>query len=110
MRTLGIDVETYLSVDLKKAGVYAYTSAQDFEILLFAYVSLIVDIASGEKLPPGILKALFEESVMKTAFYANFERTCLSVYLKQVLPSASWQCTAVTGRNVRVSAAFRWCC
>lgn len=100
MRTLGIDIETYSSVDLKKAGVYAYTSAPDFEILLFAYAFeyesvQIVDLASGEKLSPEILKALTDESVIKTAFNANFERTCLSVYLKQPLSPKAWRCTAV---------------
>lgn len=100
MRTLGIDIETFSSVDLKKAGVYAYTSAPDFEILLFAYAFeyesvQIVDLASGEKLPPEILKALTDESILKTAFNANFERVCLSVYLKQALSAAQWRCTAV---------------
>ena len=100
MKTLGIDIETYSSVELKKAGVYAYTSAQDFEILLFAYAFeyepvQVVDLASGEKLPPEILKALTDESVIKTAFNANFERTCLSVYIKQPLLPNAWRCTAV---------------
>ena len=100
MRTLGIDIETYSSVDLKKAGVYSYTSAPDFEILLFAYAFeyepvQLVDFASGENLPPEILRALTDERIIKTAFNANFERTCLSVYLKQALSSASWRCTAV---------------
>ena len=100
MKTLGIDIETYSSVDLKKAGVYAYTSAPDFEILLFAYAFddapiEIVDLASGEQLPPEIFMAITDESVIKTAFNANFERTCLSVYLKQPLLPNAWRCTAV---------------
>jgi len=100
VKTLGIDIETYSSVDLKKAGVYAYTSAPDFEILLFAYAFddapiEIVDLASGEQLPPEIFMAITDESVIKTAFNANFERTCLSVYLKQPLLPNAWRCTAV---------------
>lgn len=100
MKTLGIDIETYSSVELKKAGVYAYTSAPDFEILLFAYAYdgeavQIVDMANGEKLPQEILKALTDESIIKTAFNANFERTCLSVYLKRPLSAKAWRCTAV---------------
>ena len=100
MRTLGIDLETYSSVDLKKAGVYAYTSAPDFEILLFAYALedeavQIVDLARGETLPPEIVRALTDESVIKTAFNANFERTCLSVHLGQTLSPTAWRCTAV---------------
>lgn len=100
MNSLSIDIETYSSVDLKKAGVYSYTSAPDFEILLFAYAFdeeavKIVDLASGEKLSPVIVKALNDESIIKTAFNANFERTCLSVYLKQALSPKAWRCTAV---------------
>jgi DNA polymerase len=100
MRTLGIDIETYSSVDLVKSGVYAYTSAPDFDILLFAYafddeLIKIVDLASGEQLPCEILNALTDNYIIKTAFNANFERTCLSKYLKQQFFSVSWQCTAV---------------
>ena len=100
MKVLGIDLETYSSVDLKKAGVYAYTSAPDFEILLFAYAwddepVQIVDLASNEQLPPEILVALTDDSIIKTAFNAAFERTCLSVYLKQQLSPKAWRCTAV---------------
>ncbi|SPF40779.1 DNA polymerase [Candidatus Desulfosporosinus infrequens] len=99
-RTLGIDLETYSSVDLKKAGVYSYTFAPDFELLLFAYAFddepvQLVDLASGEKLPAEILAALSDDNVLKTAFNANFERNCLSVYLKQSLSPNAWRCTAV---------------
>lgn len=37
MKTLAIDIETYSSVSLQKAGVYAYAASSDFEILLFGY-------------------------------------------------------------------------
>lgn len=37
MKTLAIDIETYSSVSLQKAGVYAYAASPDFEILLFGY-------------------------------------------------------------------------
>ena len=100
MRTLGIDIETFSSVDLIKAGVYAYTSAPNFEILLFAYAFdeepvHLVDLASGEKLTAELLAALTDESILKAAFNANFERTCLSVYLKQPFSPKAWRCTAV---------------
>lgn len=100
MRTLGIDIETYSSVDLIKAGVYAYTSAPDFEILLFAYAFddesiQIVDLARGEKLTAELLATLTDDSIIKTAYNANFERTCLSTYLKKPLLSNAWRCTAV---------------
>jgi DNA polymerase len=98
--TLGIDIETFSSIDLIKCGVYAYTSALDFEILLFAYAYdnnevKIIDLASGEKLPADVLRDLKDDGVIKTAYNANFERTSLSKYLNQQLSPDSWQCTAV---------------
>lgn len=100
MRVLGIDLETFSSVDLSKAGVYAYTSSPDFEILLFAYAYddgevEVVDLANGEALPEGIIKDLVDDSVLKSAFNAQFERTCLTKYLKKTLKPQAWQCTAV---------------
>src|ERR1035437_1543404 len=98
MRTLSIDLETHSSIDLVRAGVYSYTSAPDFEILLFAYAYdgedvQIVDLACGEKLPEDVLIAMTDESIIKTAYNANFERTCLSVYLEKHLSAVGWQCT-----------------
>lgn len=100
MQTLGIDIETFSDVDLIKSGVYAYTASPHFEILLFAYAfddaeAQIIDIASGEKLPNEIIIALTDDRIIKTAFNANFERTCLSKYLNKKLIANSWRCTAV---------------
>jgi len=97
---LSIDIETYSDVDLTKCGVYAYVDSPNFTVLLFAYAfddeeTKIVDLACGEKLPAEVLEALTNESVIKTAFNAAFERTCLSRYLNTPLSPASWQCTAV---------------
>lgn len=100
MVTLSVDLETYSSVDLAKSGVYAYSSAPDFELLLFAYAFddeevQIIDLASGEPLPAEVLAALHDDRVIKAAFNANFERTCLAVHLKQATHPAAWRCTAV---------------
>ena len=97
---LSIDIETYSDVDLTKSGVYAYSDSPNFTVLLVAYAfedeeTKIVDLACGEKLPQKFLDALTDESVIKTAFNAAFERTCLSRYLGIPLSPASWQCTAV---------------
>ncbi len=100
MMELSIDLETYSSVDLKKCGVYAYAQSPDFEILLFAY-SLdkcpvrIIDIKNGEQIPPAIFSLLTDPETIKTAYNANFERTCLSYYLKMQMPPEQWRCTAV---------------
>lgn len=63
MKTLSIDIETYSSVDLAKCGVYKYTEATDFDILLFGYSAdgnpvQVVDLASGETIPPEVIAAL----------------------------------------------------
>ena len=36
-RVMGVDIETYSSVDLLKSGVYRYVEAPDFDILLIGY-------------------------------------------------------------------------
>lgn len=100
MRTLSIDIESFASIDLGKAGVYKYASAPDFEILLFAYAYddddiQIIDLARGERLPQELVNALSDESIIKTAFNATFERICLSRHIGQHLSSVSWRCTAV---------------
>lgn len=41
----------------------------------------VVDLAQGETLPEEILEALTDDSIIKWAFNANFERVCLSRYL-----------------------------
>ena len=97
---LAIDIETYSSRDITKCGVYAYTEAEDFEILLFAYAYdeeevKLIDLASGEKLPEGLTLDLTSAKVIKTAFNANFERICLSAHLKVEMPPEQWRCTAV---------------
>ena len=87
-------------MDLTKCGVYAYCDSPQFEILLFAYAfdeeeTEIIDLACGEHLPQRVLDALEDTSVIKTAFNAAFERTCISKHLGKKLSPVSWQCTAV---------------
>jgi DNA polymerase len=100
MRHLGIDIETYSSVELPKAGVYAYAASPDFAILLFAYAFdadtvEVVDLASGEALPGNVLEALTDPTVVKTAYNAAFERVCIGAHLRRTLDPAQWRCTAV---------------
>ena len=99
-RILGIDIETFSDVDLIKCGVYAYADSPAFEVLLFAYCfdggeTRVIDLAQGEVLPEDVVEAVFDGSVVKTAFNANFERTCLSKYFGRYLPPDSWHCSAV---------------
>ena len=98
-RVLSIDLETYSDVDLPNCGVYRYVEG-DFYILLFAYAfddeeTKCVDMACGEQLPAEVLDALQDDSIIKSAWNAQFERTCLSKYLGTQLSPDSWQCTMV---------------
>lgn len=100
MQYLSIDIETYSSVNLQKAGVYKYAESPDFDILLFGYsvdggAVHVIDLAYGEKIPTEIVDALSDESVSKWAFNAQFERVCLSNYLDTGLSPDSWHCTMV---------------
>ena len=100
MQYLSIDIETYSSVNLQKAGVYKYAESPDFDILLFGYsvdggAVHVIDLACGEKIPAEIVDALSDESVIKWAFNAQFERVCLSNYLDTWLSPDSWHCTMV---------------
>ena len=104
MKTISIDIETYSSVNLQKAGVYKYAESEDFEVLLFAYAidnheTIIVDLAKGETIPAVILDALKDDSIIKWAFNAQFERVCLSRYLGlkqgEFLNPKSWRCSMI---------------
>ena len=98
-RVLSIDLETFSDVDLVNCGVYRYVEG-DFHILLFAYAFddedvQCIDFACGEKLPQEVVDAIFDDSIIKSAWNAQFERTCLSKYFGTQLSPDSWQCTMV---------------
>ncbi len=120
IHTLSIDVETFSDVDLKKCGVYKYAESPNFEVLLFgASVDggevTVYDLASGDTVPEEIIKALSDDSVIKWAYNASFERVCLSVWLRRNYPQhfssysieddtvrnyldpSSWRCSLVWG-------------
>ena len=104
MKHISCDIETYSSVNLQKAGLYKYAESDDFEILLFAYSVdggdvVVIDIANGESIPEDIVAAIYDDSVMKWAFNAMFERICISRHLKlplgEYLNPSSWYCTMI---------------
>ena len=120
IKTLSLDLETYSSVDLVKCGVYKYAESPDFEILLFAYSVneepvQVVDIACGEEVPEEVLAALTDNAVEKWAYNAQFERVCLSNWLRRHYPRffkgygppedsvggyldpSSWKCSRIWG-------------
>lgn len=111
MKTLSIDIETYSSVDLSKAGVYAYVQAEDFEILLLAYAFddkpvEIVDLASGESIPDDVAGAITDPSIIKTAFNVNFERTCLAKHFNKPMPAEEWRCSQAHALTLGLPASL----
>ena len=117
MRSLSIDIETKSGVDLARCGVYRYCEDPLFDILLFG-VSVdggpveVYDLACGDKLPYQIICALSDETVLKSAFNASFERICISAWLRRNHPNmfrgygidgeslpyldpSGWRCTMV---------------
>lgn len=114
IKTLSIDIETFSDVDLQKCGVYKYTQSPNFEILLFGYAVdggevQVIDLASGEKIPLSIIKALSDDSVTKCAFNAAFERVCLSVWLQRNYPQyfASYSINEDTVRDYLDPSAWK---
>lgn len=101
-RHLSIDLETYSSVPIGKAGAQAYVRSPDFRILLFAYSwdggpVQIVDMGCGEELPQDVYAALTTPSVIKHAYNAAFEWSCLSRYMGFKLPPNQWRDTMLHG-------------
>lgn len=100
MKRMNIDIETYSEADLSKSGVYKYVDAPGFEVLLFGYSAdgspvKVISLAEGEELPQEIKEALFDDTVLKFAFNAQFERVCLEKYLGVHLAPDAWRCTMV---------------
>ena len=111
MQKISIDIETFSDIDLVKCGVYKYADSPAFEILLFAYSIdggeiYIIDLASGDKLPEEIISAIKSDTVIKTAFNAQFERVCLSKHLGILLDPSSWYCTAVQAAELSLPASL----
>lgn len=97
---LSIDIETYSTTDIKTAGAYRYVDDPEFEILLFGYSwnygdVEVVDLISGEEIPPDVVEAITDESVTKTAYNAAFERTALAKHFGVEMPPSQWECTLV---------------
>ena len=124
-----IDIETKSDKDISKCGVYAYTDTPYFEILLFAYSVdgqpvQVVDMANDEEIPENILAALADENVIKRAFNVNFERVCLSKYLRENNPQyfqsysisedtvgdylspESWHCSMIHARTLGLPSSL----
>ena len=100
MRHLNIDIETYSPNDIS-FGVYRYSESEEFEILLFSYAYdfgevHIVDLVSGETIPDEVVKDLRNPEVIKHAYNAQFEITCLN-RAGYDTPVEQWRCTMIHG-------------
>lgn len=105
-RELGIDIETFSTTDIK-LGVHRYTEDPEFRILLLAYqyddgpVQLIdLEAFNDEESDPDdveelntILRDIEDPSILKTAYNAQFEITCLSKWFKVKTDPRHWSCT-----------------
>lgn len=110
MKTLNIDIETKSGNEIKY-GVRKYVDSEDFEILLFAY-SIdggeveVVDFTKGDDVPLEVNLALTDPKVIKTAFNASFERTCISRAMGRPLPPEQWRDTMIWGMELGLPASL----
>lgn len=101
MKHLSIDIETFSDVDIGKCGVFKYCDSEAFEILLFAYSYdfgpvKVVDLASGQAIPGNVQMDLQNPDVIKHAYNAAFEITCLN-RAGYLTPPDQWRCTMLHG-------------
>ena len=101
MKHLSIDIETFSDVDIGKCGLFKYCDTDAFEILLFAYSYdfgpvKVVDLASGQAIPGHVQLDLQNPDIIKHAYNAAFEITCLN-RAGYVTPPDQWRCTMLHG-------------
>ncbi len=129
MKLITIDIETKSDKDITKSGVYAYADSPYFDILLFSYsvdggAVQVIDLANGEKIPDEILKAFTDENIIKRSHNVQFERVCLSVYVKRnyqqyfksygsdedtvgnYFNPAGWNCTMIHCRTISLPSSL----
>lgn len=103
MHVMNVDIETFSDIDIRDAGVYAYASSPSFEILLIGYrlddgEVTVIDLTDPLYDPDDhreFWDALTDMEVVKTAYNANFERTCLAAWTGNSMLPEQWRCTAV---------------
>lgn len=101
MKHLSVDIETYSDIDIGKSGLFRYCESPVFEILLFAYSAdfgpvEVIDLTQNETIPAQIIAALNDSCVVKHAYNASFEITCLNKAGFRT-SAAQWRCTMLHG-------------
>ena len=107
-KNLHIDIETFSSEPISDTGAYKYAQSNDFEILLCAWAFdndpvKCIDLAQGEELPEWFIDCLTDETVIKCAHNASFERICFTMLLRRQgvlkqdewLDAKQWKCSMV---------------
>lgn len=105
---LFVDIETYSSVEIGRAGAFKYMEAPDFQILLIAYAwddgpVQLLDLATPKK--PSeihawgelakIKDALICPRVVKVAHNSAFERAAFTRWLGEDMPPEQWEDTMI---------------
>lgn len=128
MHIMNVDIETYSDVDIREAGAYAYAQSPTFEILLIGYridggPVKVLDLTDEKNLGKSgallnerqkqfsracdeFFNALISPDYIKTAYNANFERTCLASFLKEPMPPEQWRCSAVRAATLGLPATL----
>lgn len=101
-KRLLIDLETFSSVDISKAGAYKYAEAPDFEILLLAYAwgddpVRVLDLLNpdDEDTVLAIMANIQDPNIVKVAHNSAFERACLAKHLGVDMPPEEWEDTMI---------------
>lgn len=106
---LSIDIETFSSISLQDCGVFKYVESPDFDVLIcVARLSTSEELIISALDDPGaraskkreLILNLLDEEIEKTAYNAQFERTCLAKWLGVYLPPEQWTCTMVRVANL----------
>lgn len=97
-RRLFVDIETFSSVDISKAGAFKYIESKDFEIILLAYAwndspvhVLTLDAPEWLDVKAGLL----DPDTIKVAHNSAFERAALGKTLGRYLPPEEWEDTMI---------------
>ena len=108
-KVMNVDIETYSSIDLTKSGVHRYTESPDFGILIIGFkFDDEEEVRQIDLLSPTLhenyeeqkelmefRRNLYDPEVLKTAYNAAFERTCLAKWSGREMPPEQWSDTMV---------------
>ena len=97
-RRLFVDIETFSSVDITKAGAFKYIESPDFEIMLIAYAwddgpVQLLDLTDRD--PNQFWDWLTDPKIVKVAHNSAFERAAFAKWLDADMPPEEWEDTMI---------------